>query len=913
MALSTQYFSYSVSTGDFDTPEERRLYDKMMWYKRKSKKLHEIRDRLIKRRIPIRGYTGDEEGLTAAIEEKCAEIIAKYQFAKNAKMWKEEYSEKLKEHEGERTLNPDAICEYNQISLFESIMSKTLGIGVGDTTTDLITVQVYFYTTMEQLIKHGFVYNGERYQYYTSSAAAIRLKKGVFIRSSVYEKYKMTLTCGMPVEEINKRQEINATKYLAYTALLFSAVDVWPTRFVDALRIGMGPFNIRRCIVVPDYEVTVSGVVDHIDNETYDITRQKMDVVFDRVDGCGMVLPRVCDRNFVFRAPWMKGLLCSFDFLKFIEETGASPKVKDFWGKEWDIIEDDIEVIFTDSMLKIAKVYKSWDEYCTLFERYGCMAGIANMEDPDRPLKARFNYQYLQSLTDITDEEIEVLTRQSNQTLKKLTSDRDTMLRVLGATDYNEDKTPFQEALSLYPELLRDEYTKKKLRDAKNSLVKRFKSAKLESHGYFTFVIPDLFAFCEHLFLGVANPNGLLGANQCSCRLVGHSDEIVAMRSPALYREQYILNNVYRKDHRIQDYFDTDAIYISNHDMLARVVQLDYDGDRLMVTASQTFREVVKRNWDNDEIVPLYFDLKHAAGVKLTPDNIWIALQRAFQANKIGVYANLITKAWNNATDWNGMSKEDRQLVLDVVKYLTLEENINIDSAKSGYNMTRTEEVDWKIKQCIGGRKVPYFFKYAKDRDDDQVDPWVPSVINRIERNIINPRIRFDSDNMGTLDWRMLVRNPGIKVADDVIEIYSQAAKTSHVRINPPKPGTDAATNYYAVIKNMQEEIAAKLPRFRWVDIADIVFKYLYHDKKDVVKKDFAWAVFGDAIVENLKRKLPKNSIQCECCGTRFVPVTVSAHQKYCEPCSREVRKMKNRQYQRSSRKRRRAEVAYGT
>ena len=905
MALSTQYFSYSVSTGDFDTPEERELYNKMMLNKRRNKGLADIKDRMIKEGRAVRGFKGnkkDKEELKRAVIEKYKAVAKERSFSKRAAEYKEMYSEALKACTEVRSLSPGSICEYNQISLFESILSKTLGIKPNETTMDLITVQVYFYTTMEQLIKRGFTLNGEKYQYYTSSAAAIRLKKGMFIKSSTYEKHKMALTCGMPVEEINKRAQINATKFLAYTALPSSAVDIWPTDFVEALRMGMGSFNIRRCIVVPDYEVTVRGVVDHLDNETYAITRQEMDVAFDRVDGCGMVLPRVSDKNFVFRAPWMKGLLCSFDFLRFIEENYASPKIVDYWGKEWDVIEDDIEVIFTDSMLKLAKCYKSWDEYCTNFEKYGCLAGIANMEGP-KPLKARYNYQYLQSLTDMTDDEIRILTMQSNTTLRELSSDKETMLRVLGATDYNMNRTPWQNALALYPELLKDEYAKKKLRDAKNSLVKKFKSAKLESRGFFTFVIPDLYAFCEHLFLGEETPKGLLHANQCSCRLLSHSDELVAMRSPALYREQVLLKNIYRDDPRIQDYFDTDAIYISNHDMLARVVQLDYDGDRLMVTADPTFREVVKRNWRNDDVVPLYFDLKHAEGVELNSENIWIALQRAFQANKIGVYANLITKAWNSAEDWLSMSSEDRQLILDVVKYLTLEENINIDSAKSGYNMTRTSEVDKKIKDCIGGKKVPYFFKYAKDRADEQVEEWNASVINRIGSAIINPRIKFTAENLGKLDWRVLVSNPNIRVENDVVNVYSNAVRGSHIRLTPPKSDYgNAETNYYAAIKNLQDEIKESLPEYSWQDICDMVFKYLYYIRKNVVRKDFAWAVFGDVIVENIRKKVPKESVQCEVCGTRFIPQTASSHQKYCEHCARDVRRAKNREYKRKMR-----------
>lgn len=75
------------------------------------------------------------------------------------------------------------------------------------------------------------------------------------------------------------------------------------------------------------------------------------------------MLPSVMTKNTMFRAPWVKGLLGVFDFRKFIEVNDGSPTIKDIYGKEYNIFDDDIRIIFTKSQFKMYKFYDSWDEY----------------------------------------------------------------------------------------------------------------------------------------------------------------------------------------------------------------------------------------------------------------------------------------------------------------------------------------------------------------------------------------------------------------------------------------------------------------------------------------------------------------------------------------------------------------------
>ena len=202
--------------------------------------------------------------------------------------------------------------------------------------------------------------------------------------------------CGLTIDKINSKGGNNVNKHLAYMALANSATDQW----VD--------FDIDRCIVIDDFETNVPGTFDFIDETNYSIERKTGLVPIPHTDGAGMILPCLMDKNTMFRAPWIKGLLGVFDFVKFIKVNSHSPIIKDIYGKEHDVIEENIQIIFTKSQFKMYKFYDSWDEYKTYFKKYNCQAGRCNTEE-DRVKNAKINYQMLQTLTNISDEEILIL------------------------------------------------------------------------------------------------------------------------------------------------------------------------------------------------------------------------------------------------------------------------------------------------------------------------------------------------------------------------------------------------------------------------------------------------------------------------------------------------------------------------
>lgn len=585
MGLKEQYHCYSIDTSYFNNEEEQKLYDSLVKYRRRKAKLKEIADNMKKNHIPIRGYFGDPDDTSnssKAVDAKYKSIVKALRLNNIIDSTKEEYVALLKQHKGMRKLNTRCFDEYHRVSLFTSDLSRTCGFTVGETTEDLIIIVTYFYDITEQNVKNGFYIDNEknRYIYLYSSAGELRKHKTVFIREELYKQHALTLMCGLTEEMINAKGGINPSKYLAYKALASSATDLWDDDEENCKALGVHPFDIDKTIVIPDFETEVEGRVDFIDDVKYTITRQDTKLPITHSDGCGMISPDWSDRNFMIRLPFIKGALSSFDFHQYCKEKGYNGDVVDIYGKKHNIFDEDIQLIFTESQFKLHKFYDSYEEYKQNFKKYGCHAGICNMEEfgehgdaQGKFPRANINYQELQTLIDYTEDELHKITAGSRATLRQLSSNKDTMLRVFGATFQNTNKSAYQEALYIYPELLTDAYSKLKLRQIKKSLVKQFRAGKLEISGVYTFIFPDFTACCDHWFGGIAEPKGLLQDGEVHCSIYENVDELDCLRSPHLFCEHAVRKNI--NNDVTRHYFKTPALYTSIHDYISRILQFD--------------------------------------------------------------------------------------------------------------------------------------------------------------------------------------------------------------------------------------------------------------------------------------------------------------------------------------------------
>lgn len=814
-----------------------------------------------------------------------------------------------------RVLSEDTLSDKNVIAVFDSYFTRTIGAKQDELCEDFMVITKFYDDVMKDLIYYGFIYKGEKYVYFTSSAGQIRTKKTVFVKESVWKKYEKSIMCGLTVDDINAKGGNNPNKHLAYLALANSATDVWEE------------FNIDKTIVIDDFETEVYGTYDFIDDKDYSVTRTSGHAAIEHTDGSGMVLPNafgVAQKNKMVRLPWVKGLLGVFDFKKFIEVNDCSPVIKDIYGKEHDVIAEDIQVIFCKSQFKMNKYYDSWEHYKELYKKYDCSAGVTNVEE-DRIKDATINYQMLQSLTDATDDEILEIASSSIDKLNNVCSSVGDMKRMLGITPYNMHKTAFQKAVELYPDLLNDKYAKEHVKSIKDSMVQRCKAGKLNVHGKYTFVLPDFYAACEHWFMGIDNPDGLLENGEVFCWLFRKSEKLDCLRSPHLYKEHPIRKNVacYSYKERQQDireWFCTDAVYTSCKDLISRILQFDVDGDKLLVVSDKKFIEVAERNMH--DIVPLYYNMRKAEATPLTSETIYNGLNAAFTGGNIGIYSNNISKIWNSDVFISGTEDEKRDAI-DIVKILCMENNYIIDYAKTLYKPERPSDVNEKIV-AFTKEKLPYFFKYAKGKNDSQVVERNQSFVNKLDTMIPNPKINGRKLGLGEIDYRLMMSNPNIdftvafndkgklikEETDPLIVKYCEFDREYYFTVDAAissddeQQSSDRFAKKVMKYRQMSDKIKSELSQFGYSDreIADILVKFLYGIKNSK-NKTVLWMCYGDYIVENLERifKPQTKAVQCVDCGEWFEVNVFDSATCRCSNCvvehKRELKRLKMQRY----------------
>ena len=844
--------------------------------KKKYKKINGIKNQTNIEEIKI--WENENKPKVQEIKTKLSELKIKFREAielnKNTK--RTLLSEKLTRRNGY------GISDGKKVTISDSTLTRTLKLSKNKFNPEICIIRVYYTGIMRSLITNGFIYDGYEYDFFTASAGQTKNKKFVAIRKDLKQKYWNKLMAGLNIEEINSKGGCNTAKFLAYVSLCSSMSKIWKE------------FDIDKAIVVDDFQNEVTGEVDYVDYETYEITHGIKTLPMEQNDGCGMMLPSVSAKDFVIRLPWFKGLMGVFDFRKFIEVNNCSPIVKDVYGDEHDVIAEDIQIIFTKSQFKMWKYYNNWDDYKKRFKDNNCEACIGNEEDADFSNVRSINYQMIQTLRCLSNDEIKQLAQPNIDEILKLgtstknkTVDKDYLLKVFGATKENNNKSPFQKCLYEYPEMLQDKYIKEQLKSKKESLIKELYSAKFLVEGNYTFAVPDLYAFCEHLFMGIKNPNGLLKSGEVSCKLFENGVELDCLRSPHLYCEHCIeMNN-------IQDWFTTNALYTNTHDFMSRIIALDWDGDHLFVCSNKIIIEAAKKVISKLNICPLYYEMKKADSIEINNDTLFRCMEMAFNSKSIGYYSNAITKIWNIGRN-NDWSLTDEQV--KVIKLLVGENNFQIDYFKTMYMPTRPENINYIISKYLNV-KVPRFFEYAKDYEEEQTDTLTDTPVNNISQIINIPRIQYGKFDFHTeFDYREFLSSPMTdnRFNQEVVNIYKDVINSARF----DKKQDEVVKDYKLVINNARNKIYSKCKEIgvtNWHDIVDNIVEEIFN-RNPTGKKQMFWEMFGSTMYQHLMKDFDSDVDISYCidCGEEIV-VRKGTNTCRCRDCQDEYTKVSNR------------------
>lgn len=202
--------------------------------------------------------------------------------------------------------------------------------------------------------------------------------------------------------------------------------------------------------------------------------------------------------------------------------------------------------------------------------------------------------------------------------------------------------------------------------------------------------------------------------------------------------------------------------------------------------------------------------------------------------------------------------------------------------AKTLFKPTRPQEIDDLIKRYTR-LKAPHFFKYAKDKSDEQVEPINNSTVNRFDKLIDNPKFRWSATNVGKFDYKVLMKNSSVAMDSVIIDEYKELNRTKNRLFNEER---DRKKKEWYVSKYIRKELVKDRDIYY---VVDVLVKFLYTSNSQ--NKNTLWDSFGDIVIENIKNNVPKNTKLCEVCGKRFEYNKFDSKKVLCEICYKKKRR----------------------
>lgn len=511
---------------------------------------------------------------------------------------------RLKDNRFDKTKIESLYSEREEIKNLSSSKENTKKINVIQSkidellfVPDLISIKVD--TTKadyKNICKNGFTVSVQindknfsfRYKRLCAGAGQLRRNSSLFVNEALYEQLENIMMCGLTKERIGK---INLAKFSAYYSLYTSS-----TKQVKKPRI----------CVIPDFEFKllnqkVMWISDKINGEK-EIEEKVIDLDQNAFDGSGIISPRMAEEwrenlgldytpsSFIIRSAWIKGLVSVFDIHEFAKNIAKTTKIKDVWGIEYDI--ENIDVLLSTSQFKMYDKYNNFFEYMYYHNMYGHTFGVSRVNKREDNFMTQLNYQYIQS-NNFTSETIKSLSNFSLDWIKKImTGDRlYAMLLLIGCCgedmDYNviEDKlnSYIPKSLMYTDEILKDDYVRNKIINAIEGKIKQLKVGKLFVEGSYDFIIPDLYAFCEHAF-GMEVKGLLREKESWNKRWVDKGSKIVSMqRSPLVAPSENQTRNISFNDSCLYwfKYIKSGMIMSIWDSALTRASDADMDGKLL--------------------------------------------------------------------------------------------------------------------------------------------------------------------------------------------------------------------------------------------------------------------------------------------------------------------------------------------
>jgi hypothetical protein len=603
-----------------------------------------------------------------------------------------------------------------------------------------------------KIYKNGFKINGITYRRLLGTTGGVKNNTIVFVNEKLLPELKRRIDNGRDLTK-----EFTPAKLEAYNALVCSSST--PVSMPNGI------------VVVHDCITHFKSDVIELDDTGLDQPSMKYikdkDIELNDSDGYGLAYPPLMERwgeeigedfmlpGCVIRNSFCKGAVFPIDFQKFAREHNIET-ITDVWGNTYDI--DKVELVLTESMLKLWDSYSSIEDYLENCEKNHYTFAITKSSEEELENVRTMNYQFLQSY-DFTDEQINELIAPTVSEIKDILSDdyRKTILytKGIGLNEKNVQHldSSFATALMIEPKMKDDPYVKSQLYTMIKKRIDDAKVGVLKVPANYSLVSGDPYSLCQSMF-GL-EVTGLLKAGQVYSKywIDKGIDKIVSFRAPMTSHNNIRLLNVVHNEEmdEFYKYMTTPTIFNSWDTCADAMNGFDKDGDCVINTS---FPLLVNNTVELPAVVCVQ---RKAPKCVPTEDDIMQSNINSF-GNAVGEVTNKITSMFEVQARYKKDSREYR--ILDYrIKCGQLFQQNSIDKTKGieskdmpdrWYNWisnkiskakTSSEKKEnWFNRKLIADKK-PYFMQYIYPSEKSKMNEYIKK---NNEKCIMRFRITLD-------------------------------------------------------------------------------------------------------------------------------------------------------------------------
>lgn len=600
-----------------------------------------------------------------------------------------------------------SLFEAQEFRLISLILNKP--IDEVDFSKYIFIAEVATKSDFKRITTKGFTVNGILFKRFVGTPNGLKHNTLMFVNVEVLDELNRRCDCG------RKEIPIIPSKLEAYKSLSCSAsqpicsprgILVVPdciTHIVeDVINIDCPLDSADPKILPASNEKLENNIADGFSICTVDYMKRVSESL-----GLDYVPGGVCLRN-----AWFKGMLYPFPIMEFFDKYYDKETVTDIWGNEHSI--HDIEMITTESSLKLWKAYDSIDDYIRLTIENGYTWAVTKISPRTLDDERELNYQYLQSY-DFDDEDIKELCSPTVKYLKDaLCGDYESTIKFLGITVGSEPNS-WQQALYEAPFMLGDPFIIDSVYRMIRKKIDQAKIGKLLVKGNYQICSGDPFLLMEHV---CSLPlKGLLKAGEIYSDYWSNRNvtDVVVFRSPMTSH-----NNIRRcvvatsSDLEYWYQYMHGIMILNGWDTMCQALNgEDFDGDINFSTDNPTLLNRYR-------YLPALICIQHNAEKVIPTEDDIIKSNWNGMGNQVGTITNRITTMMEvqshfpqTSTEYNELNKRIQagqhfqQLELDKIKGIIAE-----PMPKYWYDSHKCEN---DFQRSICADKKPYFMIYVYD------------------------------------------------------------------------------------------------------------------------------------------------------------------------------------------------------